>query len=649
MKKLYSKKTDLISRLPFFKRLSTNFLFTFIAMTILITASVCLFLYEMVLNSAEEVRKVLANKVASSLATCLTPETLRDLTAMEACDLDILTHSEMYEQAETENDYFKFSRHLSGFYAYEHFSSTAQTQPNAQFISSICMFCCPKDNPEHRYLGLFNQVQEKSILKPSGYSFHQEGILNEQMQNIITELEKTEKQNLSINEYIEKEELDFSKNASNLSQNISQLYQYAASSDYMIQKSYACKFSSGFPTSTLIYAVKLEDFLVDIDNSSFKYSSLIEDTENLEEDTKAFYQPESTMNYYLLVELPIDTKAHILLITFIVFGILIFFMLILHFLLRRKILTPLEVLAVHMDSYVEKREGCYIPLKEQPVKNELSIVNNSLLKMENDIRDYIENLAQTTKSKDVMRAEIDVAREIQQNLFPCHFPAFPERQDFDIFVKQSAKNYTGGDFYNFFLLDSSHLVLYVGNTSGSGIPTSMFSVIAFTLLQNFASTSRSPELILANTNNTLSENNNASLSVNVFLGIIDLAAGIMSYATAGNPQMYIKHPGSDFELMPPQNCFPLANIEQVRYTGSTVTFSQSDMLFVHTPGVSEAVNPQGMSFGSDYVLSSINQLVNRTFLLNEILETLEGQISEFTGDTPQTFDRTLLLFRYLGK
>ena len=646
MRKPFQKQQHTVFRLPFSKRLSTQFLFFFIVMTILITTISCTFSYSVLLRSAERVRQGLAKEVGTSLSSALDYTSLRSISTMEEYNPDAFSTD--YQATEDYNDPegFRFYTQLTGCLSYEQFSTSVQRQLDNSFTSAVCLFYCPEDNPSGTYVGLFNQYLKESTMKPSAFSLHQKGTLNEQFQQILKDLEASPKINYSVKDYIKKENLDLSNGFSSSQTDTRQLYRYISSPDYMIQKMYIHKYSNSLTSSTLICAIKLETSLDDAGTGIFYIDN---PPEGLDEETRMFYEKEIPFNYYMLVEIPVNTKAQILFMLCTLFSILLFFMLLLHFLLRQKILSPLEKITSHMNCYVEKTDGLFTPLKEQPVKNELSLVNNTLLKMEDDIQNYIENLAQTTKSKNVMRAEFDVARQIQQNLFPCHFPAFPERQDFDVFVTQSASNCCGGDFYNFSLLDPDHLLLYIGTTSGSGIPTSMFSVIAFTLLQSFSSRNCSPKQILAGANNNLSQNNNASLSVDVFLGIVDLGNGIMTYATAGSPKLYIKHSGCSFEEIPPQNCFPLGNIERVHYTNNTINFSQSDLLFAHTKGASGAVNSQGMCFGSDYVLSSLNELVSHQYLLSDMGKSLEKQITEFTKKTPQTFDRTLLLFRYLGK
>ena len=51
------------------------------------------------------------------------------------------------------------------------------------------------------------------------------------------------------------------------------------------------------------------------------------------------------------------------------------------------------------------------------------------------------------------QAELNVARNIQHDMLPCIFPAFPERNEFDIYATMDPAKEVGGDFYDFFLVD----------------------------------------------------------------------------------------------------------------------------------------------------------------------------------------------------
>lgn len=334
-------------------------------------------------------------------------------------------------------------------------------------------------------------------------------------------------------------------------------------------------------------------------------------------------------------------------ISFTIILVIIFLLLYLTY-LNRRLVAPLKKITRHASGFVED-SSITGTMERIRTGDEIETLSDAMIQMEHDIREYTENLATATAAKEHMAAELNVAKQIQQNLFPYHYPAFPERKDFDIYARLQSCDAIGGNFYNFLLLDDSHLCLFMGDVSGNGIPTSMFSVIATTLIGNYASLKMTPDRILANTNNELSKNNHAGLTVDAFLAIVDLSTGQFTYATAGNGIYALqKSPGSPFEPLRQKSCFPLATIGQVMYPSSRFTLSQGDVLILHSKGIAEAVNDKGMVFGASYAKDTINGLMQQEYSIKIITDRFFDTINDFENGTAQTTDSTVLIFRYMG-
>lgn len=317
--------------------------------------------------------------------------------------------------------------------------------------------------------------------------------------------------------------------------------------------------------------------------------------------------------------------------------------------LNKTVIYPIKKITLHTQGFIKNSNTISSNLEGIHTGDEIETLADSIKKMENDIHNYINNLAIATATKEHISAEINVAKKIQQTLFPCQFPAFPERSDFDIYAELHNCDSIGGNFYNFFLTENNQLCILLGDVSGNGIPTSMFSIIATTLISNYASQDLSPDKVLSYSNNELVKSNNADFEVDVFLAIIDLDTEKLSYATAGNMNVLLKHPGSAFETIPFKKCFPLAAMEQVQYVTQHLYLSQGDILFLHSKGITEATNNKGMLMGSDYVKELIANLISREYSLEKITKTFYQQMENFQQGTPQTYDSSVLLFRYIGK
>ena len=77
-------------------------------------------------------------------------------------------------------------------------------------------------------------------------------------------------------------------------------------------------------------------------------------------------------------------------------------------------------------------------------------------------------------------------------MLPNIFPAFPDRNEFDVYATMDPAKEVGGDFYDFFMIDQTHLAIVIADVSGKGVPAALFMVIAKTIIRNQAQSSLSP-------------------------------------------------------------------------------------------------------------------------------------------------------------
>ena len=80
--------------------------------------------------------------------------------------------------------------------------------------------------------------------------------------------------------------------------------------------------------------------------------------------------------------------------------------------------------------------------------------------MYEEVGDYIRRLSEVTAEKERIGAELSVATRIQANMLPSIFPPFPDRKDVDIYATMHPAKEVGGDFYDFFLIDPMHLLVF---------------------------------------------------------------------------------------------------------------------------------------------------------------------------------------------
>ena len=279
-------------------------------------------------------------------------------------------------------------------------------------------------------------------------------------------------------------------------------------------------------------------------------------------------------------------------------------------------------------------------------QNEIGQLAKMIDLMESETINYINNLTKVTKEKEQIKAELNVATQIQADMLPKNF-IFPGRDEFEIYATMKPAKEVGGDFYDFFLIDENHLAMVMADVSGKGVPAALFMVIAKTLLKTRSQLGGSPSEILHDVNNQLCEGNEADLFVTVWLGILDLSSGKVVSSNAGHEYPAIKHKDKNYELFITKNSPAVATMEGMRFKQTEFELQPGDYIYLYTDGVAEATNSDDILYGTDRMIEALNKTEN--YSLEETLKFMKNDIDNFVGDAPQFDDITMLSLKYNGR
>lgn len=241
-------------------------------------------------------------------------------------------------------------------------------------------------------------------------------------------------------------------------------------------------------------------------------------------------------------------------------------------------------------------------------------------------------------------AEIGVAETIQKNILPNIFPAYPEREEFDIYATMVPCLGVGGDFYDFFLIDEDHLAVVMADVSGKGIPAALFMMSARTLINTYTNGGMEPKDILYRVNNCLCEGNDTGMFVTVFLGILTISTREFRYSNAGHNQPVLSVGGKEFEFMKVDVNFVIGAMEDIPYTQESMILPKDSLLLLYTDGVTEALDVSKKLY-SDERLSELLNRQEKKMSTQEIIDIVYQDIKVFSEGEPQADDITMLALR----
>lgn len=330
---------------------------------------------------------------------------------------------------------------------------------------------------------------------------------------------------------------------------------------------------------------------------------------------------------------------------------LIFFiaMILLYLFLKLRLLDRIAKLMKGVRKYSDDKDptlaGKISAIRGQ--NDEIGALSDSFAGMITSLEDYMNELQEVTAEKERIGAELHVATQIQADMLPNIFPAFPERDEFNVFATMTPAKEVGGDFYDFFFVDEDHIALVMADVSGKGVPAALFMVIAKTLIKSTLQNETDAAAALADVNDKLCDGNNAGLFVTVWMAVIDLRTGESISLNAGHEHPAFCKKGGEYALDIYRHSPAVAAMEGMMFKERRFTLDKGERLFVYTDGVAEATNANNELFGTDRMLVSLNE--HKEGSLEEQLYGLKESIDEFVGDAPQFDDITMLLFEYHGK
>lgn len=275
--------------------------------------------------------------------------------------------------------------------------------------------------------------------------------------------------------------------------------------------------------------------------------------------------------------------------------------------------------------------------------HELRVLASSVEKMETDTLLYIENLTSITAEKERIEAELALGTKIQANMLPCLFPAFPDRNEFDIYATMTPAKEVGGDFYDFFLIDQDHLGIVMADVAGKGVPAALFMMMSQILVKNFAMLGGSPSTVLQCVNNSICKKNDDNMFITLWFGILSISTGRIEAANAGHEYPAIRRANGRFELFKDKHGLALGCMDNMKYVDYEFIVNKGDTLFLYTDGVPEATDANKKMLKTEGMLEALNQEADAN--PKKILENVKKAVDTFVGDAPQFDDLTMLAIK----
>ena len=259
------------------------------------------------------------------------------------------------------------------------------------------------------------------------------------------------------------------------------------------------------------------------------------------------------------------------------------------------------------------------------------------------IMNYTERQRGLAIERSRMQSELEVANVIQHSLLPLINEDYPGSRQLDVSASMEAAKEVGGDFFDVFYVDQTHLAFLIGDVSGKGVPAALFMASSKITLQNCIRDIPNLTLAIEAANNILCARNEAEMFVTIWVGILDLTSGMLNFVSAGhNPPVLLRE--SQPQYLRFKNGFVLAGMENVKYKEQSIQLQPGDLVYLYTDGVTEADDRQHRLFGEDRLLKCFEGHSSE-IRPAEILANVKQAIDRFIDGNSQFDDMTMLCFK----
>jgi sigma-B regulation protein RsbU (phosphoserine phosphatase) len=359
-----------------------------------------------------------------------------------------------------------------------------------------------------------------------------------------------------------------------------------------------------------------------------------------------YYQPLESTSWSLAIVVPEDAfmadlkvlNRDLLIIGLL--GLILLFVIVI--LISGKITRPLSRLA---KATLQIGEGNFdVPLPSVDSSDEIGQLNDAIGKMQAALKAYIRDLRETTAAKQKIESELQIARDIQQGIIPKLFPPFPDRDSIDLYAVLRPARDVGGDLYDFFFVDHDNLCFTIGDVSGKGVPASLFMVITRTLLRARMDSGKDPATVMEVMNNELCLDNENAMFVTLFLGMLNVSTGLLTYCNAGHNYPMIRKENAPVELLHETHGPPLGAMADTKYRTSQRQMAGNEMLLLYTDGVSEAINASEEQYSERRIIRLLTDYkgTDPATFTNELL----ADLGAYVGQADQFDDITLLVLTW---
>jgi len=262
----------------------------------------------------------------------------------------------------------------------------------------------------------------------------------------------------------------------------------------------------------------------------------------------------------------------------------------------------------------------------------------------NSMTENLEKLLVVAKDNERIQADLTIAREVQEQLYPR---TVPPSDSLVLTARLNPARSVSGDYYDYQRVNDHCIALALGDVAGKGISAAILMANVQSALR--AQIRHSQELgqacctssIVSQLNKHLHAHTTAEKYATFYFGVYDETTGILTSTNAGHLQPLLFRGGEVIRL--DVNGMVVGAFALAKYDESTVQLEPGDLLVLYTDGITEPENEYDEMFGEDRLIETIQRVIDRPndAIIAEVFRAVEQWIHAPDSND----DMTILLVR----
>ena len=238
-----------------------------------------------------------------------------------------------------------------------------------------------------------------------------------------------------------------------------------------------------------------------------------------------------------------------------------------------------------------------------------------------------------------LEQELVVARSLQQAMLP---EAPPVVAGYDLGVRLRTAEAVGGDYHDLLVLPDGRLVICVADISGKSVNGFVYLALLRSHLHVAAAAGLPATAVAERVNAVLASVTHPESFVSMFLAIIEVGTGTVSYVNAGHPPPLLLPAGGGGAQELHTGDIVLGVLETAEFHEGSAALAPGGALICFTDGVPEARNARWEEFGTERLVAAVRGAAGRS--AQSVADAVLTAADEFGAD-PKWDDATVLVVR----